>query len=159
MAMAQVSTIQNTTSTGSASMASKIAWVFAASAPIKAPEPSWARSEHPASHGGVEHHEQIAARPADPLVLVPVGAGRLQLVEGPGDGALRAAAHRELHDQDGKSQHHEEQQVHDEEGRAAVLAGDVGEAPDVAEADGAAGRDEDEAEAAGEVLAGRGGPK
>ena len=39
-----------------------------------------------------------------------------------------------------------------DEGRAAVLAGDVGEAPDVAEADGAAGGDEDEPQTTAESL-------
>ena len=108
--------------------------------------------EHPTGHRGVEHHEQIAPGDAHPFVLVPVSARRLQHVEGPGDGALGAAAHGELHDHDGQSQDHQEDEVHDEEGRAAVLAGDVGEAPDVAEADGAAGGDEDEPQTTAESL-------
>ena len=37
-----------------------------------------------------------------------------------------------MHDEDGQAQHEQEGKVEHEEGRAAVLAGDVGEAPDVA---------------------------
>ena len=81
----------------------------------------------------------------------------LQDVEGLGGRTLGGAADGELHDHDGQSQDDEENEVKHNEGRPAVLAGDVGEAPHVAQADGAAGRNEDEAEAAREVLAGRGG--
>ena len=140
--------IQKTHSTGEASMASKTAEVA-----HELPGGELRHvGEHPTGHRGVEHHEQIAPGDAHPFVLVPVSARRLQHVEGPGDGALGAAAHGELHDHDGQSQDHQEDEVHDEEGRAAVLAGDVGEAPDVAEADGAAGGDEDEPQTTAESL-------
>ena len=81
----------------------------------------------------------------------------LQDVEGLGGRTLGGAADGELHDHDGQTQNDEEDEIHQDEGRAAVFTGDVGEAPHVAQADGAAGRDEDEAETTGEVLAGRGG--
>lgn len=153
METTHTTTIQKTHSTGEASIASKTAEVALRVGPHELPGGELRHvGEHPPGHRGVEHHEQIAPGDAHPLVLVPVSARRLQHVEGAGDGALGTAAHSELHDHDGQAQDHQKDQVHDEEGRASVLAGDVGEAPDVAEAYGAASGDEDEPQTAAESL-------
>ena len=63
------------------------------------------------------------------------------------------AAHRKLHHEDGDAEHHQKDQVHEHESGAAVLARDVRETPDVAQAAGAAGRNEDEAQSGRETLA------
>lgn len=58
----------------------------------------------------------------------------LQDIEGLGGRTLGGAADGELHDHDGQAQNDEEDEIHQDEGRAAVFAGDVGEAPHVAQA-------------------------
>ena len=102
--------------------------------------------DEPAGDGGVEHHEQVVARHAEPAVPVPLGALWLQLLEGAQDALLAGPAHGELHDHDGQAHDDQEKQVHQHQGSAAVLAHDVGETPHIAQADGAAGRDQDEAQ-------------
>ena len=108
--------------------------------------------QHPAAHRGVEHHENQASDEAPPAEPMPAPR-RLQGVEGQGGGLLAGTTHRELHHHDRQAQNHKEQQVEQDERRTAVLAGDVGEAPDVAQADGATCRNENEAQARREPLA------
>ena len=50
----------------------------------------------------------------------------LQDIEGLGGRTLGGAADGELHDHDGQAQNDEEDEIHQDEGRAAVFAGDVG---------------------------------
>ena len=113
--------------------------------------------EHPARHRGVEHHEQVVADQAKPLDAVPLGALGLERVVAAGDALLACAAGGELHHQDRQAEDEKKHQVHKDERAAAVLAGDIGEAPDVAQADGAACAYQDEAEPRGEFLALGGG--
>ena len=80
-------------------------------------------------------------------------AGGLQDVERLRGGLLACAADGELHHHDGQAQDNQEDQVDQDECGTAVLAGDVGEAPDVAQSDCATRADKKEADAGGEVLA------
>ena len=100
----------------------------------------------PAGDGGVVHHEQVVARHAEPAVPVPLGPFGLQLLEGAEDALLAGPAHRKLHDHDGKTHNDQEKQIHQHKGRAAVLANDIGKAPDIAQSDGTAGRNQDESQ-------------
>ena len=80
-------------------------------------------------------------------------ARRLQPIERLRRRLLRCAPDRKLHHHDGQAQDDQEDQVDQDECGAAVLAGDVGEAPDVAQSDCATRADKEEADAGGEVLA------
>ncbi len=111
--------------------------------------------EHPSRNDGIEHHEQVVSRKADPLERMPPRAGGFEHVEAARDALPARAADGEFHDQQRKAEHHEEQDVDEHECRAAVLPCDIGEAPDVAQADGAACADEDEAETGAETFARR----
>ena len=109
--------------------------------------------EHPAGHAGIEHHEQVVARKAHPLEVVPFRARRLERVVAARDGFLTGAPGRELHDEHRQREDGQKHQVHEYECRTAVFAGDVGEAPHVAQPDGAARAHQDESEARAEFLA------
>ena len=69
---------------------------------------------------------------------VPLGAGLFQRPVAQHGTLAAAAAHCQLHGQDGNAQQQQTDQVKQNEITAAVLTGDVGKAPDVADADGAA---------------------
>ena len=60
-----------------------------------------------------------------------------QLAERQADALLGGPAHGELHHHDGQA---EKNEIDEDESRPTVGSGDEGEAPDVAKADGAAGR-------------------
>ena len=109
---------------------------------------------HPAGDGGVIHHEQGTADDGKPAVPVPFGALRFEDVIGAGGTSLRAAADGELGGQDRDAEDDEEQKVDEHEDGAAVLPADVRELPDVADADRAAGRDEDVPQSGAELLTG-----
>ena len=101
---------------------------------------------HPAGDGGVIHHQQIAARQTEPAVDVPLGAGLFQILVGQHGAPAARAADRQFHRQHGHAHHEQAEQVEENEVAAAVLAGDVGEAPHVADADGAARAHQQEAQ-------------
>ena len=61
-------------------------------------------------------------------------------------------ARRELHEEDRQPDQREREKVERDEPAAAVLSGDVGKAPGVAEADRAPGGQEDEAQSARQFL-------
>lgn len=108
--------------------------------------------QHPPGHRGVEHHQQVVARKRHPFEPMPFRPRRLQLVEAARDALLACAPHGELHNQDGQREHHEEQQVHEHERRAAVLSRYIGEAPHVPQPDGAPCADQDEPESGSEFF-------
>ena len=91
-------------------------------------------AQHPAGHGGVVHHQQAAARHAEPAVEVPLAAGGLQGLVAQHRAFAAGPAHRQLHGEDGHTHCHQEQQVEQHEHPAAVLPGDIGELPHVADA-------------------------
>ena len=68
-------------------------------------------------------------------------------VEGLRGALLAGATYGKLHNHNGKSEDDEEHQIQEHECSSAVFAGDVGEAPYIADADGAASGDEDEPDA------------
>ena len=107
---------------------------------------------HPARHVVVEHHENDAAHQADDTVEVPLGLGRLQLAEHDRGGFLGGATHGELHGHNGNTQHHQAGDIDQYEDGAAVLAHHPGEFPHIADADGTACGEENEAEAASETI-------
>ena len=83
----------------------------------------------------------------------------LQPPEGGRGGAAEAVADRVVEEQQRDAGGEQRTQVRDEEGAAAVLVGDVREAPDVAEPDGGSDRGEDEADLTGPLLPGLRSPK
>ena len=103
--------------------------------------------EHPAGDGGVVHHQQYTAHHAEPAVDVPLAALWFQRLVGAAGGTVPGAADGQLHGQDRQAHQHQENQVEQDKDTAAVLACDGGEAPDVADADGTARADKDEAKA------------
>ena len=101
----------------------------------------------PAGHRGVEHHQQVVARDAEPAVPVPLASLGFQRLEGLGDPPLASPAHRELHDHHRQAKNQQKQQVDQHKGRPTVLPCDVREAPHVSQADGTSRGDEHEAQA------------
>ena len=95
-------------------------------------------AHHPARDGGVVHHEKAAAQKAEPAVDVPLLARLFQGPIGQHRALAPGPAHRQLHGQHGDAHDDQADEVEEDEVAAAVLAGDVGEAPDIANADGAA---------------------
>ena len=110
-------------------------------------------AEHPAGDRGVIHHEQIAARDGEPAVDVPFLARLLQRLVAQHSALAGGAANGQLHGEDGHAHDDEKEQIEQNKDAAAVLAGDKRKFPDIADADGAAGADQNKAEAGFEILA------
>ena len=85
--------------------------------------------QHPAGHGGVVHHQQVAACHAEPAVDVPLAAGRLQGLIALHRALAAGAAHGQLHGQNGHAHDDQEHQVEQDEQAAAVLPGQEREPP------------------------------
>ena len=69
---------------------------------------------------------------------VPFAAGLFQLFIGPDRRLAAGTAYGQLHGKDGNAHDDQKQQVEQNKDAAAVLAGNIGELPYVADADGAA---------------------
>src|SRR5690606_37040441 len=107
-------------------------------------------SKRPASHHHVEAENEEAGRHRHAADTLPHRAATV-LTDGPADGIDGAATAAAA---DGDFGHHhwdadgeDARQVHQHEGATAVFAGDVRKLPDIAEANGRAGRGENEAPA------------
>ena len=109
--------------------------------------------QHPARHGGVEHHQQIAADEGKVAVDVPLLTGLFEGLIGAHRALVAGTAHGELHGHDGQTQNDEEQQVEQHKSAAAALTCHVGELPHISDADRAASGKEDEPESRFEFFA------
>ena len=78
----------------------------------------------------------------DDAVVAQEAPAAVERLIGPHGIAVRGAAHGELRDHERQPQQHDAEDVDYKEGAAAVVAGDVGEAPDVAQPHGAARGDQ-----------------
>ena len=96
--------------------------------------------QHPPGDGRIEHHQHVTADDAPVAVQMPERPLGFQLAERQADALLGGPAHGELHHHNGKAENDEKNEIDEDESRPTVGSGDEGEAPDVAEADGAAGR-------------------
>ena len=109
-------------------------------------------AEHPAGHRGVVHHQQVAARHAEQAVDVPLAALRFQRPVSDDSAALACPADGQLHDEHRRAHDDQKQQVEQHKHAAAVLSRHEGEAPDVADADGAARAHQQEAQPGPKAL-------
>ena len=109
--------------------------------------------EHPAGHRGIVHHQQIAAKQADPSVDVPLAALRLERLKGLHGALTAGTADGQFHRQHRHAHDDQKQQVHQHKDTAAVLPRHKGELPYVADTDGAAGAHQQEAETRPEIFA------
>ena len=110
-------------------------------------------NDHPAGDGGVVHHQQEAADQAEPAVDVPLLSGLFQLAVGQHGAFASCAADGQLHRQNRHAHDQQADQIQEDKESAAVFAGDIGKAPDIADADGAARADEQKPEAGTEGFA------
>ena len=108
--------------------------------------------EDPAGDGRVEHHQQHAADERGVAVDVPFCALRLKLLIHPNGAYLRSAPDGKFDGHDRQTQNDEEDQIQQHKRAAAVLPRHPRKLPHVAHADGAAGRKQDEAEAAAQTF-------
>jgi len=112
------------------------------------------RADHvarrPARDHEVEAHDEHCRHYA---VVAHAAPAAVEAAVGPHGVALRGAPHRELGEQERQSQHRHAEHVDEQKGAAAVVAGDVGEAPDVAQPHGAARGDEHGAQFAAQLGA------
>ena len=83
---------------------------------------------------------------------VPFAAGGFQLAVGGSGAGPAGAAHRQLHGQDGNAHTDQAEQIEQDKNAAAVGTGDGGKAPDIADADGAPGTDQQKAKPGFEVF-------
>ena len=102
--------------------------------------------KHPTGYGGVEHHQNNAADKTHIAVDVPFLTGLFKLLERLDGAELAGSSDAELHTEDRQSEYDEEEQIEQYEGAAGALTGYVREFPYVADADGAARRQEYKAE-------------
>ena len=99
--------------------------------------------QHPAGNRSVEHHQDDVAGNSAVFVQMPFRAFRLQYVKRFGCTADAGTAYGKFSYHDGQSQEQQEAQIDKYERSAAVQTGNVRETPYVAQADGAACRDQD----------------
>ena len=109
--------------------------------------------DHPAGDHAVEGHESHVAQQGQVAVDMPFLAGLLQLLIHPHGAGLGGAAHGKFHHHGRKAQQDQTENVDQDESAPAELPGHPGEFPDVAAADGAAGAQQDEAQAAAQSFA------
>ena len=107
--------------------------------------------QHPTGDGGVEHHQNHVAEQTDVAVPAPVSAWLQRLIHFQG-AFLGGASHGEFHGQNGDTQDQQEEQVDHDERAAAILPGHPREFPYIADADGATGAEENEAQTAPKVF-------
>ena len=110
-------------------------------------------AQHPPRDDGIVAEDQPGPDHRD----VAVDAQRVSrpgIGEGLDDIALRATSQREFCQKQRQPDQNECAAIGDQKRAAAILAGDVGEPPDIAEADRASQRGEDEAGACRPLLAG-----
>ncbi len=108
--------------------------------------------QHPAGHGGVVHHEQVAAQDAEPAVNVPQCSRLLQGLVRRHGALLTPAAHGKLHGHHRDAHEHQEYQIKEYKDSAAVFAGDIGELPHIPDADGTAGTDQKKSQSGFEII-------
>ena len=102
--------------------------------------------QHPAGHSGIVHHQQAAADDGEPAVNVPLAAGLFQGLIGKHRTFAAGAAHGQLHGQHRQAQHHQHDEVDQHKKSTAVLPHHKGKAPHIADADGAPGTHQQEAQ-------------
>ena len=103
---------------------------------------------HPAGDDRVEGHQRDIAQQAEIAVDMPLLTGLFELLVHLDGTRLRGAAHGKLHGHGGKAQQEQAQDVDQHEAAAAELTGHPRELPHVAAADGTAGAEQNEAQAA-----------
>ena len=113
-------------------------------------------ADHPARNRGVEHHENIVARQRKIAVNMPFTALGLQLLIEARGALLCRTSQSKFHGQNGNSHEKQKREIEEHEDRATVLSRHVGELPHVANADGASCAEQNKAETASQMLAGRG---
>ena len=102
--------------------------------------------QHPAAHGGVEHHQQVVADHRQIAVDVPLAARLLERLIRPHRTFLARTADGKFHRHDRQTEDEQEQHIAHDERAAAVLTDHPRELPYVAHADGAACGKQDETE-------------
>ena len=102
--------------------------------------------QHPAAHGGVEHHQQVVADHRQIAVDVPLAARLLERLIRPHRTFLARTADGKFHRHDRQTEDEQEQHIAHDERAAAVLTDHPRKLPYVAHADGAACGKQDEAE-------------
>ena len=108
--------------------------------------------EHPARHSGVKGHEHIVAQHGKDAVPVPFGPLGLQLLIGLDAAFAAGTANGKLHGQHRNAHHRQEKHIQQHKQAAAVLADHIGEAPHVADADGAPGTEQQKAQSGTEFF-------
>ena len=104
--------------------------------------------QHPAGDGGVEHHQNIAARHGYIAVGPPFFILGYQHMIHPDGTLLTGTAHGKLHGQHRQAHDQQEKQINQHKSAAAILSGHIGKLPDVAHTDGTACAEENETETA-----------
>ena len=108
--------------------------------------------EHPAGDHGVEAHQADVAKQGKTTVNVPFLTGFLELLIHTHGAGLGGATHGELHNHNGQTEENKAEDIDKNKSAAAVLAGEPGEFPNVAAADGAAGAQKDKAKTASQSF-------
>ena len=108
--------------------------------------------QHPAAHGGVEHHQQVVADHRQIAVDVPLAARLLERLIRPHRTFLACTADGKFHRHDRQTEDEQEQHIAHDERAAAVLTDHPRELPYVAHADGTACGKQDEAETRAESF-------
>ena len=94
--------------------------------------------QHPARHGGVEHHQQVAADEGEVAVDVPLLPRLFQRLIRPHRTFAGGTSHGKFHGHDRQTQNDQKDQVEQYKSTAAALTCNIRKLPHVADADGTA---------------------
>jgi len=108
--------------------------------------------DHPAGDGAVAHQQDDVAGQGNITVNMPLGALGLQLLVHFDGTLLGTPAQSKFHGHDGQTQQDQTGQIDQNKNSTAVLSGDIGEFPDIADADGAAGAEQNKAQTAAKMF-------
>ena len=109
--------------------------------------------QQPAGDGAVAHQQDDIARHSHITMDMPLAALGLQLLIHFHRALLGCAAHGKFHAHNGQTQQDQTSQINQNENRAAVLTGNIGKFPDVANTDGTSGTEQNKAQTAAKMFA------
>ena len=108
--------------------------------------------KHPAGHGYVEHHEQVAAHNTQPAHTMPGRSLRFQDPERIAEILLRSSSHGKFHDKQRQGKQEQKKQIGDHKDRSAVFSRNIGKPPYIAQSYGTSGGNEKKADTTGHFL-------
>ena len=109
-------------------------------------------TQHPSRDGNIKHHENVVTYRAHNTESMPPGPTGFQLFQGVCHITLCGTSHGKLHNEYRKTDENQKKQIYHQKYSTAILAGNIGKTPYIAESYGAAGGKKQKTQSAGELF-------